>query len=160
MNIINRILQQDMDRQKYISFIRKTLNANHPTISFILSYSGENIISINNLISRNIGKGNCSSFIDELVGLADKYGFILTLRAGKPPGMDGLETHDLIEFYRRHGFVPMSQKYGYGIRMIHAADHFENDDIDFKFGFPKGTYAARKNYFQNSTNKLDMNLSV
>jgi len=125
-----------------IAEIRGELNRDHPHIRYHLSYCGGKLVSLTGLISDRQGCGNASHFMDHLVELIKRNNLILTLRAGKPPTMPGLETPDLVSFYSRHGMILLSDKIGYGVRMVCSSDTIEHAEVDFYIGLPKGTYST------------------
>ncbi len=80
--------------------------------------SWRNVMNIWNLKSADRGKGHASALMDYVTKYADEMGFTLTLNAYASGGEDGLNQKQLMDFYKRKGFVFAAYKFGaaHGVR--------------------------------------------
>lgn len=63
------------------------------------------VILFSNLYAIDRGKGHASGLIERVCDIADQNNYLVRLEARQYSDPHGLTTHELIEFYSRHGFI-------------------------------------------------------
>jgi GNAT superfamily N-acetyltransferase len=72
----------------------------------VLHPQADRTVKISNLYAQQRARGHASALLSEIVGIADEEHILLWLevqRYGAP--RDGLDNNQLMEFYRKFGFV-------------------------------------------------------